>query len=78
MQMFLRMFKGLKATNGQQDDVAGILHQVAQFPMDLVYLYTRCPCLPYTIFAVVVGVQEFCPVKYMNIWMMIGRKGVVR
>ena len=36
-------FKGLKATNGQQDDGTGILHQVAQFPIDQVYFYTRCP-----------------------------------
>ena len=34
----------LKVTNEQQDDGAGILHQVAQFPVDQVYLYTRCPC----------------------------------
>ena len=29
--------KGLKATNEQQDDGAGILHQVAQFPIDQVF-----------------------------------------
>ena len=35
----------LKATNEQQDDGAGILHQVAQFPIDQVYfIYTRRPC----------------------------------
>ena len=29
----------------QQDDEAGILHQVAQFPIDQVYfIYTRRPC----------------------------------
>ena len=33
----------LKATNEQQDDGAGIFHQVARFPVDLVYLYTRHP-----------------------------------
>ena len=36
--------KGLKATNEWQDDGTGILHQVAQFPIDQVYrgshLYT--------------------------------------
>ena len=37
--------KGLKATNERQDDGAGILHQVAQFPIDQVYfVYTRVPC----------------------------------
>ena len=35
----------LKTTNERQDDGAGILHQVAQFPIDQVYfIYTRCPC----------------------------------
>ena len=35
----------LKATNERQDDGAGILHQVAQFPIDQVYfIYTRRPC----------------------------------
>ena len=35
----------LKATNEQQDDGAGILHQVAQFPIDQVYfIFTRHPC----------------------------------
>ena len=47
------MFKGLKATNKQQNDGIGILHQVAQFPIDQVYfvyiyiyiyIYTRHPC----------------------------------
>ena len=37
-------FKGLKATNEGQDDWVGILHQVAQFPIGQVYLYTRRPC----------------------------------
>ena len=33
--------KGLKATNERQDDGAGILHQVALFPIDQVYfIYT--------------------------------------
>ena len=31
------MFKGLYATDERQDDGAGILHQVAQFPRDQVY-----------------------------------------
>ena len=31
------MLKGLKATNERQDDGAGILHQVAQFPIDQVH-----------------------------------------
>ena len=35
--------KGLKATNEEQADGAGILHQVAQSPIDQVYLYTRHP-----------------------------------
>ena len=35
----------VKATNERQDDGAGILHQVAQFPIDQVYfIYTRRPC----------------------------------
>ena len=38
------VFNGLKATSERQDDGAGILHQVAQFPIDQVYLYTRHPC----------------------------------
>ena len=29
----------LKVTNERQDGGAGILHQVAQFPIDLVYFY---------------------------------------
>ena len=33
---------GLKRFKGQ-DDGEGILHQVAQFPIELVYLHTRCP-----------------------------------
>ena len=37
-------FKGLKATNEREDDGTGILHQVAQHPMDQVYGYTRRPC----------------------------------
>ena len=37
--------KELKATNDRQDDGAGLLHQMAQFPIDQVYLYTRHPCL---------------------------------
>ena len=37
--------KRSKATNERQDDGAGILHQVAQFPTDQVYfIYTRRPC----------------------------------
>ena len=41
-------FKGLKAPIEQQDDGAGMLHQVAQFPIDQVCLYTRflCPSPP--------------------------------
>ena len=36
----------LKATNEQQDNGAGILNQVAQFPIDQVYfIYARRPCL---------------------------------
>ena len=31
------LFKGLKATNAQLDNGTGILHQVAQFPIDQVY-----------------------------------------
>ena len=38
--------KGLKATNEQQDNGTGILHQIAQQPIDQVYLYTRYP-FPY-------------------------------
>ena len=34
-----------RATNGQQDNRTGILHQVAQHPIDQAYLYTRCPWL---------------------------------
>ena len=30
--------KGLKVTNEQQDDRTGVLHQVAQHPIDQVYL----------------------------------------
>ena len=38
-------FPRLKATNERQDDGAGMLHQVAQFPIDQVYfIYTRPPC----------------------------------
>ena len=33
----------LKATNERQDDGAGILHQVAQFPIDQVYLIYKAP-----------------------------------
>ena len=40
----LFLVKSLKATNEQQNDGAGILHQWAQIPIDQVYLYTRCPC----------------------------------
>ena len=37
----------LKAINERQDDGAGILHQVAQFPIDPQYsIYTRHPCPP--------------------------------
>ena len=35
---------GLKATNELQDDRTGVLHQVAQHPIDQVYLYARRPC----------------------------------
>ena len=35
---------GLKANNERQDDGTVILHQVAQHPIDQVYLYTRHPC----------------------------------
>ena len=36
--------KSVKATNEQQDDGAGIMHQGAQFPIDQVYfIYTRRP-----------------------------------
>ena len=38
------LFKGSMATNEQQDDGTGGLHQVAQHPIDQVYLYTGCPC----------------------------------
>ena len=42
---FTDWFKGLNAINEQQDDGAGILHQVAHFPIDQVhFIYTRCPC----------------------------------
>ena len=37
-------FKGLKAIDERQYDGAHILHHVAQFHIDQVYLYTRCPC----------------------------------
>ena len=44
-------FKGLKATNKQQDDGTGVLHQVAQHPIDQAYGYSlqgihasRRPC----------------------------------
>ena len=40
----VRSIKDLKATNEWQDDGAGILHEMAQFPIDQVYLYTRLPC----------------------------------
>ena len=33
----------LKATNERQDYGAGILHQVAQFPIDQVYLIYKAP-----------------------------------
>ena len=33
----------LKATNEWQDDGAGILYQVAQFPIDQVYLIYKAP-----------------------------------
>ena len=38
----------LKVTIEQHDDGTGVLYQVAQHPMDQVYLYTRHsrPCLP--------------------------------
>ena len=35
--------KRLKATNERQNDRAGILHQVAQFPIDQVYLIYKVP-----------------------------------
>ena len=35
--------KGLKATNERQDDGVGILHQVAQFPINQVYLIYKVP-----------------------------------
>ena len=35
------VLKGLKATNEWQDDGTGVLHQVAQHPIDQVYFYTR-------------------------------------
>ena len=37
-------FKGLKATNEWRDNGIGILHQVAQYSIDQVYLYARRPC----------------------------------
>ena len=37
-------FKGLKVTNEQQVDGTGTLHQVAQHPVDQVFLYTSRPC----------------------------------
>ena len=39
----VKRFQGLKATNEQQDNGTGILHQVAQHPIDQVYLYKRRP-----------------------------------
>ena len=41
---FITGFEGSKVTNERQDDGAGILHHVAPFPIDQVYLYTRHPC----------------------------------
>ena len=38
------VFKGVKATNEQQDNGTGVLHQVAQLPVDQVFLYTAHPC----------------------------------
>ena len=40
----LQHLKGSKATNERQGDGTGVLLQVAQFPIDQVYLYTRRPC----------------------------------
>ena len=37
------IMKVLKATNEWQDDGTGILHQVAQHPINQVYGYTRRP-----------------------------------
>ena len=37
------MFKDLKATNEQQDDGTGILHQVTQCPIDQVYFIYKVP-----------------------------------
>ena len=42
-QLTQKRFQGLKATNEQQDNGTGILHQVAQHPKDQVYLYKRRP-----------------------------------
>ena len=39
----LGLFKGIKATNERQGNGTGILHQVAQYPIDLVHLSTRHP-----------------------------------
>ena len=38
--------KGLKVTNERQDGGKGVLHKVAQHPIDQVHLYTRRPCPP--------------------------------
>ena len=35
---------GLMATNKRQDNGTGVLHQVAQQPIDQVYRYIRHPC----------------------------------
>ena len=40
----MRRYKGLKATNERQDDGVGILHQVAQFPLDQVYFIYKASC----------------------------------
>ena len=34
-----RLFKGLKISHEWQDDGTGVVHQVAQFPIDQVGLY---------------------------------------
>ena len=44
LEQYLPLNDRLKVTNEQQDDGAGILHQVAQFPIDQVYfIYARHP-----------------------------------
>ena len=44
MKSLFVCLKVLKATKERQDNWTGVLHRIAQHPVEQVYLYTRCPC----------------------------------